>query len=163
MTFGGWVHVPYGSGCVVKLADGPGLEYGPRPCVAVNARPLRCCLGIGLASPLRAGGMLEDGVDELDLVGCGRVFDGSAPVGAAQGRIFRCRPGSYPAVVGPPAVVLFLESELLARVGLLAGRDRLELDFVLRDLFPLEGGLDGEGELFRVRIIALVVSISIAI
>lgn len=153
-----WVGSPDGRGTIINLADGAGLEEGPRPCVAVDARPLGCRLGIGLAGPPGAGGLLEEGVDELDPVGRGRMPDGSAPVGAAGGRIRR--PGSYPAVAGPPDVVLLLKPELLVWVGFLAGRDGIELDFALGYLFPLEGGLDGEGELFRV---CLAVSITISI
>ena len=60
--------IPYRSRRVVKLADRARLEHGASPSVAINTRPLGRRLRVRLSGPLGAGGMLEDGVDELDLV-----------------------------------------------------------------------------------------------
>ena len=84
------------------------------------------------------------------------MSDGTAPVAAARRGVFICRPVGHPAVVFRLFILLLFETELLTRVGFLAGRDLLELDFVLGNLFPLEGGLDGEGELFGILILVCV-------
>jgi len=83
------------------------------------------------------------------------MSDGTTPVAAARRGVFTCRPVGHPAVLGVLILLLF-ETKLLTRVGFLAGRDLVELDFVLGNLFPLEGGLDGEGELFGVLVLVCV-------